>query len=286
MAFARRLGAFSGARLVLANAFRYDDLRGRPTRLAYREALREDLRRCWSRCATATGSMLLRGRSPAPRRGARAARARGARRRCASRRRLFARRPRAAVLPGSIGERLLHGSPCAVAVVSGGYRETEHEAPRRIGVGIDGGPGARGGPAPRRRAGSRAGCGARGDLGVRPDVARVDEAFLAALDRTSRARVDEAVKVLPPAIEAARVFVWSDPVEVLVQRSYELDWLLIGSRGYGPVLSSWCCSAASPASRRPCRPSSSCAGAACRSRSMGSSQRPSSAPRHVRRVRR
>ena len=47
--------------------------------------------------------------------------------------------------------------------------------------------------------------------------------------------MDEAVKVLPPAIEPACVFVWSDPVEVLVQRSYELDWLVIGLRGYGPV---------------------------------------------------
>jgi hypothetical protein len=42
VAFVRRLGAFAGGRLVLTDAFPYDDLRGRHTSLAYREALRED----------------------------------------------------------------------------------------------------------------------------------------------------------------------------------------------------------------------------------------------------
>jgi nucleotide-binding universal stress UspA family protein len=42
VAFGRRLAAFAGARVVLANAFPYEDMRGRATSLAYREALREE----------------------------------------------------------------------------------------------------------------------------------------------------------------------------------------------------------------------------------------------------
>lgn len=39
--FGRQLAAFTGARIVLANAFPYEDVRSRTTSRAYREALRE-----------------------------------------------------------------------------------------------------------------------------------------------------------------------------------------------------------------------------------------------------
>ena len=40
--------------------------------------------------------------------------------------------------PGATAERLLHGSPCAVAVVPEGYRTWPEEPIRRVGVGTDG----------------------------------------------------------------------------------------------------------------------------------------------------
>jgi hypothetical protein len=132
-AFGRRIAAFAGARVVLAHAFPYDDIaaarRASPT-----------ARRCarsrgqsWSRGATAMGS--IAGTSPA-----RTARARRARRRRAGRRRFLARRPGASAAAGQ------HRRAPPVRLAVRGRRgarwlsKTEREAPRRIGVGIDGGP--------------------------------------------------------------------------------------------------------------------------------------------------
>ena len=42
------------------------------------------------------------------------------------------------VAPGSTGERLLHGAPCAVAIVPDGYRTRAEQPIRRIGVAYDG----------------------------------------------------------------------------------------------------------------------------------------------------
>ena len=42
------------------------------------------------------------------------------------------------VAPGSTAERLLHGAPCAVAVVPNGYRTRTEQQIRRIGVAYDG----------------------------------------------------------------------------------------------------------------------------------------------------
>jgi nucleotide-binding universal stress UspA family protein len=237
VAFGRRLAAFAGARLVLANAFPYDDVHGRATSLAYREALRADsqtmLDAVRDRYGLDASTRPIAGTSPAR------ALHELAERDCAA---LVvvgsshvgrARR----VLPGTTGERLLHGSPCAVAVVPNGYRETEHEAPRRIGVGIDGGDEAT--EALRGAAELARALAAELEIiwAFAPKVARVDDVFLVDLERTSRARVDSTLKAVPQAIEAARVFVESDPVDMLAQRSRELDLLVIGSRGYGPLRS-------------------------------------------------
>jgi nucleotide-binding universal stress UspA family protein len=46
------------------------------------------------------------------------------------------------VLPGSVGERLLHGSPCPVAIAPRGYSPDPLEV-TEIGVAFDGSPGAR-----------------------------------------------------------------------------------------------------------------------------------------------
>jgi nucleotide-binding universal stress UspA family protein len=237
VAFGRRLAAFAGARLVLANAFPYDDLRGRATSLAYRDALRADsqtmLDAVRDRYGLDTSTRPIAGTSPARALHELAVHDGAALVVVGSSHAGRARR----VLPGTTGERLLHGSPCAVAVVPNGYRETEHETPRRIGVGVDGGDEAT--EALRGAAELARALGAELELiwAFAPNVARVDDEFVADLERISRARVDEALKVLPPAIETGRVFVESDPVDTLVQRSRELDLLVIGSRGYGPLRS-------------------------------------------------
>ena len=66
------------------------------------------------------------------------------------------------VLPGSTAERLLHGSPCPVAVAPKGYAQRARDEPGIIGCGYDGSPvraaRARGRP-PHRRGDRRAAAG-------------------------------------------------------------------------------------------------------------------------------
>jgi nucleotide-binding universal stress UspA family protein len=237
VAFGRRLAAFAGARVVLANAFPYEDIRGRATSLRYREALREESEAMLSavrdRYGLVASTRPIAGTSPARALHELAEQDGAALVVVGSSHVGRARR----VLPGSTGERLLHGSPCAVAVAPNGYHETDHEAPRRIGVGIDGGEVAA--EALRGAAELARALGAELEViwAFAPEVPRVDEEFLADLERAERDRVDETVKAVPPAIQAGRVFVESDPVDVLVERSGELDLLVIGSRGYGPLRS-------------------------------------------------
>ena len=101
------------------------------------------------------------------------------------------------VLPGSVGERLLHGAPCAVLVAPRGFagRERDFEI-RSIGVAYDG--------------------------------------------RTESTHAREVAAALAGELEATLTTITvaegeGDPAEVLAERSRELDLLVVGSRGYGPV---------------------------------------------------
>jgi nucleotide-binding universal stress UspA family protein len=100
------------------------------------------------------------------------------------------------VLPGSVGERLLHGAPCAVLVAPAGFAARGRLEIDSIGVGYDG----------------------REQAGHAREVASRLATELGAEVTTITVAEDEG-----------------DPAEVLVERSRELDLLVIGSRGYGPV---------------------------------------------------
>lgn len=100
------------------------------------------------------------------------------------------------VLPGSVGERLLHGAPCAVLVAPAGFAERGKLELESIGVGYDG----------------------REQGGHAREVASQLATELGAQLTTITVGDDEG-----------------DPAEVLVERSRDLDLLVIGSRGYGPV---------------------------------------------------
>jgi nucleotide-binding universal stress UspA family protein len=235
LVFGRQLAAFTGARMVLANVFPYEDLRGRATSIAYRETLREA-------SEEVLDAIRDRYELQAPTRPLASTSAARALHELAemdgaalivvgSSHVGSARR----VLPGSTGEHLLHGSPCAVAVVPKGYRATEHVAPKRIGVAIDGSDEAMAalhGAAALARA-----FGAELEVirAFAPYVAPVDAEMLADLEVTARTQLDEAVKALPPTIPAGRVFVERDPATLIVERSRDLDLLVMGSRGYGPL---------------------------------------------------
>lgn len=100
------------------------------------------------------------------------------------------------VVPGSVGERLLHATPCAVMVAPSGYAGRGELAIKTIGVGYDG----------------------RTESSHAREVAATLAADLGASLETITVAEGEG-----------------DPAEVLAERSRELDLLVVGSRGYGPV---------------------------------------------------
>lgn len=100
------------------------------------------------------------------------------------------------VLPGSVGERLLHEAQCAVLVASGGFAGRPQLEIASIGVGYDG----------------------REEAGHAREVAQAIASDLKATVETITVAAGEG-----------------DPAAVLVRRSRELDLLVVGSRGYGPV---------------------------------------------------
>jgi nucleotide-binding universal stress UspA family protein len=101
------------------------------------------------------------------------------------------------VLPGSVGERLLHGgAPCAVLVAPSGFAGRERLEIARIGVGYDG----------------------RNEAGHAREVATALADDLGASVQTITVEEGDG-----------------EPAAVLAERSRDLDLLVVGSRGYGPV---------------------------------------------------
>ena len=153
---------------------------------------------------------------------------------------------RSPVLPGSTGERLLHGSPCSVAVVPVGYRDAVHPI-RRIGVAYNHTDEAR--AAVRGAAVLAEAFGAELELigvvsaesfstpalmGGGPSIAHLREDVEQHVQET----LDTAVAAVSATVPATSVRLLGSPADELTARSHELDLLVIGSRGYGPLHSS------------------------------------------------
>jgi nucleotide-binding universal stress UspA family protein len=148
------------------------------------------------------------------------------------------------VLPGGTAERLLSGSPVPVAVAPNGYadREAGHAV---VGVGFDSSPEAQRAVWWAADLASRAGASLQllaihspmtfgGTVaGGRWGNQTVNQVLANEL-QTENERLAEA---LPAALSVDSHLFRGDPVKVLIERSQELDLLVLGSRGYGPVKS-------------------------------------------------
>jgi nucleotide-binding universal stress UspA family protein len=146
------------------------------------------------------------------------------------------------VLPGSTGERLIHGAPCSVAIAPNGYREHADTPLRRIGVAYN--------ATSEARAAANAAAGLARALEAELEVIAVvaPEAYtsLAMLSAPNAVAVaddahnyvqgylDAIVAELPGA---AGVRLDGIPFQALATRSEGLDLLVTGSRGYGPLRS-------------------------------------------------
>ena len=140
------------------------------------------------------------------------------------------------VLLGSVGERLLHGGPCAVAIAPRGYRQGEHFGFGLIGVAYDGGPEAEHAVAQAGGIAAATGAGVR-LIGVLPPAsagsgsAREDQ-----LRSELSERIESASRAIrEQGVEAEVVVREGEPVDVLSDQGVELDLLVLGSRGYGPL---------------------------------------------------
>jgi nucleotide-binding universal stress UspA family protein len=142
------------------------------------------------------------------------------------------------VVPGATGERLLHGAPCAVAVVPEGYA-AHVPAIRRIAVAYDGSETA--------KAAVAAAAGAARALDADLEVIGVvnPEAVVAGgfgylvaredVEAQLQAELDGVVAGLPYGVRAEGVRLTGDPADALIERSEGTDLLVMGSRGYGPL---------------------------------------------------
>lgn len=131
------------------------------------------------------------------------------------------------VIPGGTGERLLHGSPCAVAVVP---RAHPARPIQRIGVAYDASPEA------------------DAALQHATDLARHLHAHLDVIgvvppdpyedDDTAHSvqvRLERALRALPFDVDGTIVRLHGEPADALAAHSAGLDLLVTGSRGYGPL---------------------------------------------------
>lgn len=242
-AFARRLADASGAHLVLANAYPYSNAPSRGSNFSYREALREQSLRTVSRMRARLEdfperrSTIKIAANPSP---AHALHSMAVAEHAALVVVGSTHTGRAGrVLPGSTGERLLHGSPCAVAVVPKDYR-TQTEPIRVVGVAYNHTPEA-------RAAALAAAELARGldaelevigvvDTDVPALLTAADLAALRAdLERHVQEGLDALLEDLPKDLPVTTTRLIGEPADALACHSAQLDLLLTGSRGYGPL---------------------------------------------------
>lgn len=145
------------------------------------------------------------------------------------------------VSPGSTGERLLHGAPCAVAVAPHGFH-THAEAPfRRIGVAYDASDEATAAVAGALFL-ARAFDAELEIIGIvapaatsmgGPAYADISEA----VERSVQEDLDTLIAELPADVTVTGVRLAGDPAGLLAERSAGVDLMLMGSRGYGPLRS-------------------------------------------------
>ena len=146
------------------------------------------------------------------------------------------------IFPGSVGESLLRGAPCAVAVAPRGFARREHAGFHRIGIAYDGSEEADLALKEAERLAAVCGRPPPVDHSCANAVAVLVQVALAGelLDdiREEFHRVQErGLSQLGEKTESEAVFMEGDPAAVLAEQAIELDLLVMGSRSYGPVRS-------------------------------------------------
>ncbi|MGZ8481918.1 MAG: universal stress protein [Candidatus Limnocylindria bacterium] len=243
IALADGLAGLTGSTLVLANVFPYDTSPSRTLNREFEEYLREDASAILEPLrATVDDGVTVETRTvpnPSPAHGLHE----------------LAEREEAGlivvgsthtgrigrVLPGSTATRLLHGSPCPVAVAPKGYADQPGRE-RAIGCGYDGSQASELALGIARRLAEATGVQLQLIRAFQPiayDIPPGSAALGGAgsyntvLRERAAEELNAAVERLDGDVDAH--FEIGDPAQVLADASEGLDLLLMGSRGYGPL---------------------------------------------------
>jgi nucleotide-binding universal stress UspA family protein len=143
----------------------------------------------------------------------------------------------------SLMERLVHGAPCAVAVAPAQYSDVADVRFSRVGVGFSSSDDGIAALHLAREFAARAGAHLDVIAGAGADPILAGYVFAtSALPEFERELYDETKAVLERTVDELedgvpleRETIRGDPADALIERSSELDILVLGSRAYGPV---------------------------------------------------
>jgi nucleotide-binding universal stress UspA family protein len=143
----------------------------------------------------------------------------------------------------SLMERMIHGAPCAVALAPSGYAAGTARAVRRIGVGFCDSEESHAAVVMARELADELGGELEMVAAAGLDPALASYAFSAPLMAEAQSEIEaevaeqaeHAAAELRDGVEVRTRTVSGVPAEVLVERTKELDLLVLGSRAYGPL---------------------------------------------------
>src|SRR3954469_707392 len=146
------------------------------------------------------------------------------------------------VSPGSVAEQLLHGARCRLLIAPRGYGREDHSQDRLrvLAVGYDGMAESQAALDEGATLAQKFG-GSMKVIGVSTPVPPIGAAAAAQAGAEAgpdfQARLNEAAAALPPEARPLPVLEKGDPVQKLLEvAEVGVDLLVLGSRGFGPVM--------------------------------------------------
>ena len=144
------------------------------------------------------------------------------------------------ILPGSVGESLLRGAPCGIAVAPRGFADRRHGGFALVGVAYDGSEEAELALREAERVSQALGAELRVITVVPTQTQFSMKAALAGelledLRDEFRGVLERGISELDDGTKAEADLREGDPADVLARETERLDLLVVGSRGYGPI---------------------------------------------------
>jgi nucleotide-binding universal stress UspA family protein len=146
------------------------------------------------------------------------------------------------VAPGSVAEHLLHGARCRLIIAPKGYAREDHSQDRLrvVAVGYDGMAESQAALEEAARLATKFG-GSMRVIGVATPVPAIGAAAAAQAGAEAgpdfQTRLNDAVAELPDELRALPILEHGDPVHKLLEAAeIGVDLLVLGSRGFGPVM--------------------------------------------------